>query len=722
MQPPETRPPYASARNLLRETFDALLPPARITVAEHAERNRWMPSSSGVHLTRFDVSVAPYLTGPMEAWSAEQFDTVAVIGPAASGKTIIAENILLHTIDADPAALLWYLPTADLVDSYVKGRIDPMLEAHDRLIGDKRVSRDSIGFKRFTGGRAEFLHYTRSNLVNKHVRFIVADEYDAFDDQLGDPLTLLNPRRQAAGSDSRLLVISHPDRAAPLNAPRDQQRGIMALYADSDRRTWWWKCPHCGGYSSPNPGTPRHMTLTWPDDAAAEEVEAKARLVCPLAGCLIDEAERRAMLPTGRWVAQGEEIDEEGRITGAPVSRRTAGFWIVGAMSPFVRGGIGGLALAVEQAKREAAVSGEDRSLREAYVKGWGVPAPRLQQLGTIEAAALADRARPDLNLRQVPEGARVLTAAVDIQGNRFELLTRAWGPGMESWVIDARAIPADPATDSAAWDALLEHLAGLSYPLADGTGRHMKVRCAVFDAVGQPGVTEQAYAAWLRARRAGRVTRHGRINGRDAWSLLPARGASGLNAPRLVISYPDGARADRRAAAGGQVPLAVFNPNAAKDALAAQLARAEPGFRAVHFPAGLLSPAPPHAWFEQLAAERRDRRGAWAKAMPSARNEAWDLMVMAEIAARLHGLHRITDWSATPAWAADWDRNTAIFTPASAAGVSPPPPLPAPLPPARQAPVAAVAALPPPPVRLPPPAAAQGLGARLAARLAARA
>jgi phage terminase large subunit GpA-like protein len=135
----------------------------------------------------------------------------------------------------------------------------------------------------------------------------------------------------------------------------------MAVYADSDRRTWWWACPHCGAYSSPNPGTARRMTLEWPEGAPLEEVEQAARLVCPVHGCLIEDQERRGMLATGRWVAAGETIDEEGRVCGERLRNRTAGFWIVGVMSPFTRGGIGGLARTKAAAERDAATMASTR-------------------------------------------------------------------------------------------------------------------------------------------------------------------------------------------------------------------------------------------------------------------------------------------------------------------------------------------------------------------------
>ncbi|MBR0649524.1 phage terminase large subunit family protein [Roseomonas terrae] len=652
---------FADPLALLRDAFEAILPPNRMSVADHAGRNRWVKSPVGAHLERWSHDTAPYLTEPMHWLSDDQYDTVGIIGPGACGKTMIAENWLLYTAESDPADLLWYLNTDAALDAYVKGRIEPMLDQHDPLLGHLRrgLGRDSVAFKRFRGGRAEFLTFTPSSLVNKHVARIVADEIDNYDESLGDPLALLNPRRQAAGADSKLLVISHPDRGAPIDAPRTKQRGIMAVYADSTRCTWWWRCPHCGTYSSPHPGTARRMVLDWPKDASLDEIQAKARLVCPT-GCLIEDGERYAMNLTGRWVGEGETIDEDGRVTGERRRVKTAGAWILGVMSPFTKDGIGGLARAQAQAER-AADLGDHEGLRQVMVKTFGEPYAPPARLGSIDAAVLAERADKGLDLGIVPDWVRFLSIWADAQGSRFEWLVRGWGEGGRSCVIDRQIMPAEPGTNPDDWDELLERLQETVYPLADGSGRGMRVRAAGFDAYGVPGVTEQAYAAWLRRRKAGKAQKLGLIEGRDVWNLVPTRGASARAAPRIMLAYPNSQRKDRKAAARGQVPLLLFNPNAAKDALAAQLAVEAPGIGSVGFPFALRDDAPPHEFFEQLAAETRDPvSGVWSKAEAGRRNEVLDMMVGCELVARLHGLHRI-DWDRPPNWAASWETNSML-------------------------------------------------------------
>ncbi len=224
--------------------------------------------------------------------------------------------------------------------------------------------------------RVEFLSATHSNLISKSAPRIWGDEIDAYGEGLGDVKALWDVRRQTFGRESMLLVTSHPDLARGLD-PETWTAGVMAIYADSDRRTWWWPCPECGAWSSPVPIASRVMRITYPEEAPLDEVEQAARLLCPVSGCLIEDRQRRAMNLAGRWIGLGQEIAEDGTITGERVKRDTAGFWIVGPMSPFALGGIGGLARARAKAERELATLGDEESLRQVMVKQWGEPMSR---------------------------------------------------------------------------------------------------------------------------------------------------------------------------------------------------------------------------------------------------------------------------------------------------------------------------------------------------------
>lgn len=663
--------PFADGAALVADALGAYLQQQRVSVPDHAAATRWLDNRGGGYVGRWSHDEAPYLVGPMAALDGMEHTTVAVVGPGRCGKTAIAENWLLRNVENNPADMLWYEPTDDALASYVKRVIDPMIALHDGLksrLGTAPIDR-SIHFKRFGPMWVEFLPGTYSNLIGKSAPFIVLDELDAYSDRDGDVYRLADVRRQTFGVESKILAVSHPDQADGID-PSLWTRGIMRLYGDSTRRTWWWPCPHCNAFSSPAPTAARVMALHYPEAAPLDEIADAARLLCPSCGGLIEDRWRRPMNMEGRWVADGESLDEDGKLSGAPARRDIDGYWITGVMSPFILGGIGALARDLVSAERGADATGEERPVRDVMAKRLGVPATPRRRVGSLDAGALADRAEA-FELRAVPQGVRFLTAFMDVQANRFELLVRGWGVGGESWIIDAARIEAEPAHSAADWDRAIQAALLAEYPLADGSGRVMRVRAAGFDSGGVPGVTEQAYAAWRRWRAGRRALLMGKVGGRDAWTLLPCKGQSAVNAGRLAVVYPDSARKDRHTGVRGEVPLGLFNANLFKDALSGQLGQGEAGAQGyVHIPAALRSAAPPHAWFEQLTAERRTPRGTWEKIGRA--NEALDLMVGCHVMAHLHGLARM-DWARPPGWAAPWEANTAVGVPSA----SPPPPLP---------------------------------------------
>lgn len=655
---------FASARAIGLHALDLLLPKERENVSNYAAKNRKLDNRGGGHQGDWDNKIAPYLVKPMNALTDPRYLTVCLVKPGQCGGTSIAENWLQHTVERDPADMLWFMQTDQALQPYVKKRIDGMIDLHPKMkarIG-KRPIDNSIHFKKFVGMSAEFLSATPANLINKSAPRLVMDEVDSYDAGIGDVKANADIRRQTYKRRSKLFVLSHPDRARGMNPKRDWTDGITAIYSDSDQQIWYWRCPICSGYSSPFPLAARYMFIDYPPDGTLDEVEKNARLICPCNGCIVGDEFRHAMNQTGLYVGLGQEISEAGKVTGELVRRDTAGFWIVGAMSPFIIGGIGGLARARVKAEREMEITGEDMTVKTVMTRQWGIPHNPKAAVGELDANVLADRSDKTLKLGRVPPGVRFLVIVADVQGSHFEFLVRGFGVKGESWVIDKGKVLAETTTSGDDWDALIERLQK-SYPLDDGTGRHMLVRASGYDSQGAPGVTQQAYSAWTRARKARKAKFYGKIGGREAWSLIPLRGLSGINAQRLAVNYPDTNRQANLKAGSGNVPVAMFNPNSFKDDVSGMLQCAEEGPLYVHFPAELKSKEPPHYWFEQLTAEQRLPNGRWEKIHNNLRNETWDLFVMSNVVAHLHGLSRI-DWTKPPAWADSWEKNPLVVAP----------------------------------------------------------
>lgn len=650
-----------------------MLPKERILLSAYSERERHLKNEGGGHVGKWENSFAPYLIEPMDCLDSYDYQTVCVVGPGQSGKTSIAENWLLKSVDIDPGDILWYMQTDDTKNAYVKQRIDPMIASHPAMansVGQKPVD-NSLEFKRFKTMTAQFLTASAANLINKSAPRIVIDEIDAYDKSLGNVKPLVDVRRQTFGFQSKVLAISHPDRATGLNPDKHWNDGIMSIYADSDRRIAYWECPDCGAWSSPCPTAERVMAMDYDDEADLDKIEKDVKLVCPVNGCLLNEAKRRVMIRNGfKWIGTGQTIDELGKITGELVKKRTAGFWVVGLMSPFLLDGMGGLAKARVKAERELENGGEDMTLRQVMVKQFGVPYQKPKSVGSVTAEELAERSEPNLRLRWVPEGVRFLTAFADVQGKHFDIMVRGWGERGESWIIDRFKVPGLPASNPDDWDKLVDKVVRAAYPLEGRTDLLMPIRGFGFDSGGMPGVTRQAMDAWLRWKRDGEIKPRGKVAGREVWSAIPTKGANTLNAQRLTVTYPDTSGRKDRSASRGNVPVAIFNPNLYKDDLMGQLSRGSAGPWSVHFPAALRSAEGPHVFFEEMVSEESNAAGRWEKISSGARNETLDLMVGTHLIATLHGLN-VLSWRSPPSWAAPWDSNGFLVAAESVASVN---------------------------------------------------
>jgi phage terminase large subunit GpA-like protein len=228
-----------------------------------------------------------------------------------------------------------------------------------------------------------------------------------------------------------------------------------------------------------------------------------------------------------------------------------------------------------------------------------------------------------------------------------------------------------DPAAYPEDWDLLYEVIEK-SYPLADGSGRHMQVNIIGCDSGGAAAkgnapkdsnepivsVTANAYSFWRRLRDdpEGRGY-HNRFH------LL--KGQPSNSAPTLHKTFPDSNQRDRFAIARGDVPVWFVNSNLVKDRASARLGRTESG-GVIRFPIWYdeSGAAVDIDWlYSQLTTEVSTAKG-WIN--PSRRkNEAWDLLCYC-IALCLHPDIRVEhlDWGKPPTWAAPWDDNSMVFLP----------------------------------------------------------
>jgi phage terminase large subunit GpA-like protein len=241
--------------------------------------------------------------------------------------------------------------------------------------------------------------------------------------------------------------------------------------------------------------------------------------------------------------------------------------------------------------------------------EGWE---DRTQRVEPQSLLARREDYGPDV---EVPAPAACLTAGVDTQDDRFELLVLAWGPGEERWVVDWRRIEGDPKRAETR-DALRAAL-GRRYAHAHGVSLPIHATC--IDSGGHR--TDDVYDFVLA---------------HQAMRTYATIGRSGLSG-KPIVGPPSPRRSGRNPR---PVPLYTINVDDAKASILSSLELADKGPGYLHLPLGVDTVD--ESFVSQLTAEqlvtRHTKEGiayqVWVQIR--AENHALDCSVLALAALRL--------------------------------------------------------------------------------------
>jgi phage terminase large subunit GpA-like protein len=508
----------------------------------------------------------------MDAVSDPSIEMVVVMSSAQVGKTEIINNAIGFHVHLDPAPILLVQPTIEMAETWSKDRFAPMLRDTPVLRGlvkDPR-SRDSgntLRQKQFPRGQIAMAGANSpASLASRPVRLVFLDEVDRFPPSAGtegDPVKLAT-KRTANFWNRKIVLTSTP---TTKGASR-----IEAAWEESDQRIYEVPCPICGG----------HQVLQWGQvkfDRVDKGNPVNVRYECEHCKAQLTEPDKHRMIRNGRWV-----------IT-RPWVERVAGFHINELYSPWSTWA-GVVENFLEAKKRpETLRVWVNTSLGESWEEE-GV---------TVDDAALGGR-REDYGIGDaLPEGILLLTAGVDVQGDRIEATAWGFGIGEESWVIRHVVFRGNPETSLKVWRDLDDWLLRV-YPHTSGTT--LRVAAACVDSGGH--ATQQVYD-FCRKREPRRI-----------WAIV---GRAGAGLPLIKI----GTRRTRQ-----KVVLGIVGTDTAKGLLFSRLAMTEFGPGYIHFPRDVDD-----EYFRQLTAEKLMTKHV--KGVPTrvwkqirARNEALDCAVYA--------------------------------------------------------------------------------------------
>jgi len=541
-----------------RRALQALKPPPRLHLSEWIETHMRLPE--GVSALPGKVTLWPYQTEIADAISDPELERVTLVKPVRVGFTTLLTGALASYVANEPSPILALLPTEADCRDYVVSDLEPIFEATPALRGLLSAEADETGrntllSRRFSGGSLKVIAAKSPRNLRRHnVRILLIDEADAMEPGAeGSPITLAE-RRTLSFANRKIILGSTPTIEATSN--------VLRSYARSDMRVFEVPCPECGHFHE----------IGWADIQWPEGEPGRAHYVCPECGSVVEERHKAGMVENGRWRAT------------APHVVGHAGFRLNALVSTLANASWGKLAEEFVEAKKSPDTL--QVFVNTILAQGWREAAEE------IDEAALAARAEP-FSLEALPPEVLFLTAGVDVQRDRIEIVFLGWSRE-EIFVLGQTVIWGDPQANDV-WTELEDLLRTVwKHP----KGGILRVDAAGVDA--GDGETMDRVIGFTRPRMARRI--------------YALKGAAG-NRPAIKASDTKGSR------------LFIVGVDGVKGQLASRLSRG----KSVRFSDQLEG-----RFYEEVASERlvmRYVRGApvrqWER-IPGRRAESLDCVVYA--------------------------------------------------------------------------------------------
>ncbi|WP_369522488.1 phage terminase large subunit family protein [Stutzerimonas degradans] len=610
-----------TATKALQQIARRWAPPPRLTIIEWADKYRWLSPVEAARPGKYSFAVTPHLTwpgGPLEALDDPAVTEIVCRKSAQVAWTSgVLGNALGKWIDIDPSPILVLFPKAEAVKQYVAEKLEPMIEATPRLAKKvdlrSRKLQQRQDFKKFPGG---FLKMVGSNspasVKSTPVPRVAVEEPDDCNLNLrgqGDSIKLAKERLKTFRR-PKIIIGGTPT-----------IKGLSAIDAEmeiSDKRIGLVPCHQCGQehalsfdnlhcdedatYSHPVYGTRRPETSYY---------------VCPHCASIWNDNQKNLNLKRGRWQATAEFRG----IAGYQLNELYATFW-----------GSRFQVLMEKKLQAEHAASLGNIGPMIAFVNS-SVGESYEYKSDAPKTAELAERAEDYPELTS-PQGVLLITAGIDVQGNRLAVVITGWGRGEESWRLYWGELDGNPVdVNDPVWTELDKLL---SRPIPTTSGNLLAISAASIDS--SDGNTNHAVYTYVRNR--------------QRFSVMAIKGASIDNRDREIFTKPaqsaDTSQDNTKAAKYG-LRVHIVGTHKAKNLIDQRLRLRGRGPGRMHWYQEIRAD-----YYEQVTNEvlaphpRNPSKMVWQK-KAGRRNEALDCEVYALHAARSLKTHLLKD--------SEWDQ-----------------------------------------------------------------
>lgn len=409
---------------LFGDIAKVLSPPPLLTVSQWADRYRRLSAESAAEPGQWNTDRAPYQREIMDAVNDPMCEHIIIMSSAQVGKTEIILNIIGYYIDYDPAPILVVQPTVKpMAEDFSKDRLATMIRDTPVLNGKvhdvkSRTSGNTILHKTFPGGHVTIGGAnSASSLASRPIRIVLMDEVDRYPASAGtegNPIKLAEKRTTAFWNRKKIKV------STPGNKATSQ---IYKEWLSGSMEEWCVKCPCCG----------RFQTYEWSRIRFSD-----VSMRCTYCDEYISEID---------WKQSQHKY-----IAKHPEKHRRRSFHLNELASPWVHWQ--DIIYEWQDANKDRKEYGDTEKLKTFINTVLGEPWEERGK-GADDDSLLARRER---YMAEIPNGVLLLTAAVDVQDDRFEVEIVGWGRGYESWGIKYEKLPGNLELDET-WDALADYL-----------------------------------------------------------------------------------------------------------------------------------------------------------------------------------------------------------------------------------------------------------------------
>lgn len=515
----------------------ALKPKADMTVSEWAEAHMVLPSGSAVS-GKFSCDNAPYQREIMDAITDPSIREIVMKTSAQIGKTSIILAGMGYYVDHEPSTQMMVMPTIQTMEKFSKSRLNNMIsdvpELKNKIADTKqRNSNNTILYKEYAGGYMILSGANSPASLNSFpIRIVWMDEIDRFPESAGNegnPVRLAEARAKSYWN-KKFVKSSTPTTASDSKINQEYLRGTQ--------EEWCVQCPCCGTF----------QPYEW-DRVDFEKVGMK----CVDCEQVIEE--RFWKSSNHKWTV------------GNPDAKGCRSFHLNALASPWTEWQ--DLIDEFRDAAHKATKLHDTTDLQTFYNL----------ELGEVWDDTRVDskgQSADDISSRaeeygcEVPDGVIMVTAAVDVQHDRFEVEFRGWAREFETWGLYKTEIYGD-IEQNAVWDQLWEYL-HRTWKYKDGT--RIGAAAVAIDTGGDHTIAVANHCLDFLNR---------------GMTLYPVKGYANKEGIQLLHSgskmdvtelTPDGKKIVR-----DRIPLQILGVNAGKEMIINHLNIRTPGEGYCHFP-----------------------------------------------------------------------------------------------------------------------------------------